>query len=38
MLTMSYSDFSMAQVQDNFGISVRDQSLFEEIGDLVPSA
>ncbi len=34
---MSYSDFTLEMVRQNFGVTVRDQILFEPIGDLVPS-
>jgi hypothetical protein len=34
---MSYSDFTLEMARHQFGIKVRDHSLFEAIGDLVPS-
>jgi hypothetical protein len=34
---MSYSDFTMDMVRHQFGLMVRDQMLFDDIGDLVPS-
>ena len=35
---MAYSDFTLDRVRHEFGVTVRDQALFETIGDLVPSA
>jgi hypothetical protein len=35
---MAYSDFTLEGLRHGFGITVRDQALFEPIGDLVPSA
>ena len=34
---MAYSDFSFDAVHREFGITLRDQPLFETIGDLIPS-
>lgn len=34
---MSYSDFTLEILRHQFGMTVRDQALFEPIGDLVPS-
>jgi hypothetical protein len=34
---MAYSDFTMDMVRREFGITVRDRTLFDPIGDLVPS-
>lgn len=34
---MGYSDFTMDRVRREFGITVRDQVLFEPLGDLMPS-
>lgn len=35
---MAYGDFTLDTLRHEFGITVRDQALFESIGDLVPSA
>lgn len=34
---MSYSDFTLENLRHQLGMTVRDQTLFEPIGDLVPS-
>ena len=34
---MSYSDFTLDMVRHQFGVTVRDQLLFGEVGDLAPS-
>jgi hypothetical protein len=34
---MGYSDFTMDKLRHQFGMTVRDQALFEPIGDLLPS-
>jgi hypothetical protein len=34
---MGYSDFTLYMVRHRFGVTVRDQLSFEEIGDLAPS-
>ena len=35
---MAYCDFTLEVLRHDFGMTVRDQALFEAIGDLVPSS